>query len=383
MSTPTFKRVSLAQFQQIIRQFKFTRWTTSVCMHHTWRPRRMDFRGHETIGGMWRHHTGRRVRNAEDPAPAFWPGPIRASDIEVQDPPDNTPSTPLPNTPAVRPDKKGYGPVAGRRRALCVGVDAYPDAGDRLGGCVNDARRWGQVLAGLGFQATLLLDGQASHAAIEHGLRRLVTDSRPGDVIVFHFSGHGTRVDDLDGEEDDGLDEALCPVDFRTGALFLDDDIGRILKDVPHDVNMTLFVDACHSGTVTRFAVGGAKPRPPDDYRARYVKPTPQLQEAHRRFRAKVPATRAISGNDEAAGLAHVKFSACQDHELALESNGSGEFTRRALQILQGGIAGLTHAQFQARLLTAFGSLPRQNPRLDCADDIKTRDILQPCRNLA
>lgn len=270
-----------------------------------------------------------------------------------------------------------YGSGAGRRLALCVGVDAYPDAGDRLGGCVNDARRWSQVLGGLGFQTTLLLDGQASHAAIVRGLRRLVTNSRPGDVIVFHFSGHGTQVDDLDGEEDDGRDEALCPVDFRTGALFLDDDIGQILKDAPHDVNMTLFVDSCHSGTVTRFAVGAAQPRPPD-YRARYVKPTLQLQEAHRLFRARVPATRAILGNGGATRLGHVKFSACQDHELALESNGSGEFTRRALQILQAGVDGLTHAQFQARLLTAFGSLPRQNPRLDCADDVKARDILQP-----
>src|SRR5690606_31594507 len=53
---------------------------------------------------------------------------------------------------------------ASRRVALCVGVDAYPDA--PLAGCVADAKRWADTLAGLGFTPHLLLDEEATRAAI-------------------------------------------------------------------------------------------------------------------------------------------------------------------------------------------------------------------------
>ena len=57
MPTPTFKRISVDQFAQLLGQFPFRRQITAVHMHHTWKPRRADFRGHETIVAMWRHHT--------------------------------------------------------------------------------------------------------------------------------------------------------------------------------------------------------------------------------------------------------------------------------------------------------------------------------------
>jgi hypothetical protein len=266
---------------------------------------------------------------------------------------------------------------AGRRTAVCVGIDAYPDAGDRLGGCVNDARHWSQALTSLGFQTRLLLNGEATRTAIDQSLRTLVADSRPGDVIVFQYAGHGTHVDDLDGDEDDDRDEALCPVDFRAGALYIDDDIAKVLAGVPESVNMTMFMDCCHSGTISRVAIGNA-PRPPDT-KARYVRPTPELQEAHRRFRASLPASRGggTGGQDK---MREVRFSACQDHQVALESNGSGEFTLRALRVLQAGVDGLSHDDFQQRLLQAFGTHPAQDPKLDCAPGAGARPLLQPLR---
>ena len=57
MPTPTFKRISVDQFTQLVEQFPFQRQISAVHMHHTWKPRRADFRGHENILSMWRHHT--------------------------------------------------------------------------------------------------------------------------------------------------------------------------------------------------------------------------------------------------------------------------------------------------------------------------------------
>ncbi len=57
MSTPTFQRLSLDQFSQLLEKFPFKRKVNAVHVHHTWRPGRADFKGHDTIVSMWRFHT--------------------------------------------------------------------------------------------------------------------------------------------------------------------------------------------------------------------------------------------------------------------------------------------------------------------------------------
>lgn len=54
---PPFRKISIEQFATLLREFPFTRNIDAVHMHHTWRPTRAQFKGHETIVGMWRHHT--------------------------------------------------------------------------------------------------------------------------------------------------------------------------------------------------------------------------------------------------------------------------------------------------------------------------------------
>lgn len=54
---PPFRKITLEQLAALLQEFPFTRSVDAVHMHHTWRPTRAQFRGHETIVGMWRHHT--------------------------------------------------------------------------------------------------------------------------------------------------------------------------------------------------------------------------------------------------------------------------------------------------------------------------------------
>ncbi|KAH9922517.1 uncharacterized protein B0H18DRAFT_514472 [Fomitopsis serialis] len=46
-------------------------------------------------------------------------------------------------------------------------------------------------------------------------MRNLLEGAQAGDHFVFHFSGHGDQVPNLDGTEDDGLDEIIWPVDVE------------------------------------------------------------------------------------------------------------------------------------------------------------------------
>lgn len=274
----------------------------------------------------------------------------------------------------------------GRRRALCVGINRYPDPRHQLAGCVSDARMWADALGRLGFTASLLLDGQATREAIDRELLGLVNSSTPGDVIVFQYAGHGTHVPDLNGDEEDGQDEALCPVDFAAGALYIDDDIAAAFARIPDGVNMTCFMDCCHSGTNSRFAVGAPPTqgaRSGKDERKRYVEATPDIIEAHRRFRGKSGGGQRALSSGGISLMRDVKFSACLDAEVAWESDGHGEFTLRATRILGSGIEGLTNTEFAQRVIADFGIATRQHPMLDCAPDAITRHLLQPARQNA
>ena len=281
------------------------------------------------------------------------------------------PSFLAPPLPAVA----APGGSGGARRALCVGIDRYPTA--PLGGCVADARLWADTLVRLGFERpAMLLDEQATRAAILESLERLVGEGRPGDVLVFQFAGHGTRVQDLDGDEiQDSKDEAFCPFDFATGALLIDDDVARVFSRIPDGVNVTCFIDCCHSATNTRLAGGRQKLPTGPSVKARFLVATPALEQAHAAFRRQRGLAGAGSRTQEQ--MREVNFAACQADQVALESQGQGEFTRRATRILSAGIEGLTHAAFQQRVEAAFEP-GAQRPFLHCAEEARNRSLLQP-----
>jgi hypothetical protein len=258
--------------------------------------------------------------------------------------------------------------IAPSRRALCVGVDKYPTS--PLLGCVADARLWQSTFDALGFQAEVLLDDEATREAILARLGTLVAESRPGDVIAFQFSGHGTQLPDPGADETDRLDEAMCPVDFATGRLLVDDDMGAVMATIPEGVNVTLFVDCCHSGTINRFSVRPPVPVPAEQ-RARFMPATDALVEAHRAFRGHHPATRAARPR-----MREVLFAACQPWELAWESQGQGDFTRKAVRRLRDVAGQISHEAFVEQVTAAFGPEPRQHPLLTCAPAARSHLLL-------
>jgi metacaspase-1 len=93
-----------------------------------------------------------------------------------------------------------------------------------------------------------------ARANLMRALRWLVDGTSAGDSLVFHFSGHGVQRLDRDGDEADGYDEALCPVDFddpHGGGVILDDEINAtIVRPLGKGVKLHAFVDTCHSGTM-------------------------------------------------------------------------------------------------------------------------------------
>ncbi|GJM91500.1 hypothetical protein PR202_ga07876 [Eleusine coracana subsp. coracana] len=78
----------------------------------------------------------------------------------------------------------------------------------------------------------------------------LLQGCQPGDSLVFHYSGHGAQQRNYNGDEVDGFDETLCPVDFETQGMIVDDEINAALvRPLPRGVKLHALIDACHSGT--------------------------------------------------------------------------------------------------------------------------------------
>jgi len=288
-------------------------------------------------------------------------------------------------------------PGAGTRRALCIGVDAYPDEGDRLKGCVADERAWADALRAAKFEVTELTDAAATRDAILRGILELVSQAAPGDVLAVQYSGHGTFVPDLDADEDDGdvaKDEALCPVDFRKqGRLIIDDDLARIWDVIPEGVALTAFFDSCHSGSANR------APRvdltPVGDSLPRAVVLTREDEEAYRADRGVAPvsdeadpvrdaAIASVLASEvvapaapRAAGVRReVLFSACKATEVAWESGGHGDFTRTAIPLLTTGVGSVSNRDFVRQVVEQFGPNRRQTPEFHGEEVLGGRILL-------
>jgi len=157
---------------------------------------------------------------------------------------------------------------AGEKRALIVAIGTYPsNSGWNKISSANDARLMRTILLKQGFEnknITTLTDAQATKANILKALDILITQSNKNDVVVFHFSGHGQQITDLNGDELDGYDEALIPYDaqkkistqYKGNNHFLDDELNgylyRLRNKVGSGGDIIFFLDACHSGTATR-----------------------------------------------------------------------------------------------------------------------------------
>ena len=168
-----------------------------------------------------------------------------------------------------------------------------------------------------------------------------------------------------------------APMISAEGAFVIDDDIADIFANIAEGVNVTCFIDCCHSGSITRTFVGGGPLTGARDLRARFLPATPDMQAKHRAFREHLGHTRNESGR-RAEHLRNILFSACRDFEVAYESAGHGDFTVRATKILRQGIEGLTNKEFQKEVTKEFGPAPRQNPELDCAPHMTLLSLLKP-----
>lgn len=234
-----------------------------------------------------------------------------------------------------------------RHRVLLIGIDAYGD-GANLFGCVRDIDAVQSFLVERGGvpPASILRmvaehprsPGQAPLPAatdpatrptrqnILGALRELASDSvQPGDRVLIYYSGHGTSIRD---EAAGACFEALVPVDHADDKWVLDYELNPLLHAIARrSQDLTVVLDCCHSGGVTRSS--------DEQGRARFL-------PVSRVTLPPLPAARAPAGilPSTPAGLsAFTVVAACHASETAREivvdeGNSHGALTYVLLQLL-------------------------------------------------
>ena len=106
---------------------------------------------------------------------------------------------------------------AQRKRAFMVGISHYDTAltgyqWNNISG-VEDIKLLEPILKKQGFYLTTLMDEQATYQNITTQLSSFINKTKKGDIVYLHFSTHGQPVEDLNGDEEDGWDEAIVPID--------------------------------------------------------------------------------------------------------------------------------------------------------------------------
>ena len=158
---------------------------------------------------------------------------------------------------------------AQRKRAFMVGISHYDTAltgyqWNNING-VEDINLLSPILKKQGFYLTTLLDEQATYQNITKQLSAFTNQTKKGDIVYLHFSAHGQPVEDLNGDEEDGWDEAIVPIDayknYKKGVYegkkhLLDDQLNTYIKKLRTKIGPSGFlyvvIDACHAGTSSR-----------------------------------------------------------------------------------------------------------------------------------
>jgi hypothetical protein len=143
------------------------------------------------------------------------------------------------------------------KKALLIGINYYETPAAQLNGCINDAVNMRNMLIdAYGYESaniTVLRDDTAAnkptYANILKQLTSIIAQSASLKEIWIHYSGHGSQINDTNGDEiADGKDEVIVPSDYVTAGVVTDDMIFNIIRK--SRCPTMLILDSCNSGTV-------------------------------------------------------------------------------------------------------------------------------------
>ncbi len=249
---------------------------------------------------------------------------------------------------AVAVDSADDGPleVYKKSHAVVIGIDQYQSL-PQLGGAVRDAQKVAEALKEHGFSVSLLLNGQATRAAIT----KLVGDQLPGQVgpqdrVLVYFAGHG-----LSRGEGESAMGYLMPVegqrDSPASTAISMAELQRWFAQYP--AKHVLYVaDACYSGLSIGTRAVGLSPET-----KHYLKEITQRP-------VRVALTAGSSGQEAHEHMGHGLFTYffLQGLGGAADGNGDGVVTTDELAaFIKPNVASVAASQYHAQQHPQFARM--------------------------
>ncbi len=220
------------------------------------------------------------------------------------------------------------------KKALLIGINRYKIPGADLRGCVNDVKNMQSILTQkygfAGKDIATVTDLAATTKAMQAAVSKLIREARKGDVLLLHYSGHGSNVPDANGDEADRRDEILCPTDLDWKKPLLDDWLRKTFDGLRAGVSLTVVMDCCYSGSNTRVFL------PPDAPRIQRYLPSPWdllAAESGRKLRGKVQGSlrSSATATRKKKDVIDVKIpelliTGCRDTQTSADAHLGGTF---------------------------------------------------------
>ncbi|KAJ6469245.1 caspase domain-containing protein [Mycena sanguinolenta] len=255
-----------------------------------------------------------------------------------------------------------YSKCTGQRKALCIGIN-YHGQSHELRGCINDAKHVFSFLvrhAHYKAENIVVLTDDSPHARSQptranmiDAMRWLVKDAKPHDALFFHYSGHGGQTRDLDGDEVDGYDETIYPIDYQRHGHIVDDELHDIMvKPLPTRCRLTAIFDSCHSGTVLDL---------------------PYVYDHHGRLKGRQVTERARASKSSNADV--ISLSGCKDGQTSADTFSGGVAVGAASHAIIKAIEehpGQSYKEFLHNLRVLLYSKYSQRPQLGSSHPIDT-----------
>lgn len=222
----------------------------------------------------------------------------------------------------------------------------------KLRGCEEDARQFARIMTTYlnipGSQVKIITGASATLNGIKGGFNWLRQNMGSMDKAIFFFSGHGSYIADKNGDETDGYDEVLIPHDFKQNdisTVIVDDELDKWFQKLPG--NHVAFVDACHSGTITKALPG---------YKSKFFQGG--------LLGVPVQGGTTVKSLDVKQEFGETLIAATTEDRSALEQDGRGLFTTQFCIAVENGSPNVYEAFKKARIKVLQISGNQQDPVL-------------------
>lgn len=264
-----------------------------------------------------------------------------------------------------------------KKYAIIIAVGDYQqDTGWGKISSVNDVPLIKSALLAQGFldgDVVVLADEQATKLKIVTAFEALRGKIKSGDIVVIHYSGHGQQIFDDNGDEADGLDEALIPYDawaqynarYKGENHLRDDELNAISSSIRNtlgkDGQLLLILDSCHSGSATR----GQKARGGN---AALTPPNWNVKSSEKTSGSGV-LERVVLGKDTSP---MIMISGASAEELNYEYDGVGSLSYAYSKAMNELGSDFTYRQLFSKIASIMNVIaPRQRPTIEGDIDYK------------